>query len=170
MESDIKLLIESRREKQKYFSEKFLMRLLTQVSSVLRYIHSKSVLHRDISPDNIMIKSFKEGDEDSLMVVLSDFDTVREHEGTLMNKTNLVGKRFYAAPEMAGSTYGTPIDIWSLGVVMIELMTFSPMFHFRPFTEVILDEISQEQVLGTLAAEMRVCLNYNTLTCLETIQ
>jgi serine/threonine protein kinase len=91
--------------------------------SALHLLHSRtpSIVHRDISPDNIMIVDF---DLNTIHAVLSDFDVSREIHGT--NIHTKTGKDYYCAPEVAlEGNYGTKMDIWSLGVVLYAMMTRS---------------------------------------------
>jgi serine/threonine protein kinase len=64
--------------------------------------------------------------------VLSDFDFVLEID-TAAHTT--VGKTQYMAPEVSSGNYGTMADIWSAGVVLIELMTLSNDHKLNTMTE-----------------------------------
>jgi serine/threonine protein kinase len=98
--------------------------------SALYFVHDRHVplVHRDISPDNIMIKSI-DLSNDNIHVVLSDFDVSRQ-----VNQTELtagVGKHRYLAPEVFAkighglAKYGTKADVFSLGKVIIEMMSIT---------------------------------------------
>jgi serine/threonine protein kinase len=140
-------------------SDKMIWSLLSQMVSALYYLHEreKPILHRDISPDNILIDMLIE-DKELLRIVLSDYDTVREIEGTqLQTKT---GKLGYWAPEVdKGEQYGTRADIWSLGVVVYELMTGT-----NPMSVVskIKCDNSERDMHATMKIEMQV-RNYNLI-------
>jgi serine/threonine protein kinase len=74
-------------------------------------------------------RHYKDGTID---IVLSDFDFVLEID-TAAHTT--VGKTQYMAPEVSTDDYGTMADIWSAGVVLIELMTLSSDHKLNTMTE-----------------------------------
>ena len=84
---------------------------------VLQYLHASYIVHRDIKPENILI------DETGYLKVI-DFGIAK----SLTNKKNLktftiVGTPHYMAPEIVlGKGYSLQVDLWSLGVVMYEMM------------------------------------------------
>jgi serine/threonine protein kinase len=105
--------------------ENMIWSLLGQMISVLNFLHDnkKPIIHRDISPDNIIITEFDEKNE-NIQVVLADYDTIREIDETRYHTR--VGKPGYWAPEVnRGEAYGTRADIWSLGVVLCRIMTLT---------------------------------------------
>jgi len=75
-------------------------------------------MHRDIKPDNILVNT--EG-----FVKLSDFGITCQLESTINNMANtFVGTQAYMSPErMEGEQYNYEGDIWSVGIVLVELMT-----------------------------------------------
>ena len=76
------------------------------------YIHSKRVLHRDLKPQNLLIK-------DSNTLKIADFGLARGFGIPVKNYTNEVVTLWYRAPEiLLGETeYGMDIDVWSIGVI-----------------------------------------------------
>jgi serine/threonine protein kinase len=111
------------------FSQNAVYSVLRQLLTSLLVFHNREVpyMHRDVSPDNCMVVAYDENDDQTLQVILSDFDVVRESNfGTSIDHTARVGKNSYWAPEVVQPPYGTLIDVWSLGVVIIELMTLTP--------------------------------------------
>jgi serine/threonine protein kinase len=57
-------------------------------------------------------------------IVMNDFDLALEISGTAVHTEN-AGKIRYMAPEVPSEKYGTKVDIWSAGVVLVELMTLT---------------------------------------------
>ncbi len=103
----------------------FVEKVLHDLCEALGVIHAHNIIHRDVSLDNIMIHGVQ---NNTVHVVLNDFDTVREIEKTATH-TQGTGKAKYMAPEVKHgepkTIYGTKVDIWSVGVVIYELMTLN---------------------------------------------
>lgn len=97
-----------------------------QISSALSYCHKQGVVHRDIKPENLMLrnKSSLEG------LTLIDFGFAAIiPEGKRITPEEIVGSPGYIAPEIRlGAPYGSPVDIWALGVLIYVLN-----FGFMPF-------------------------------------
>jgi serine/threonine protein kinase len=126
-------------------SLKELLSIVAQVAQALAAAHQSGVVHRDIKPDNLMVRP------DGYVKVL-DFGLVKLDETSSsrpdLARTELgvaMGTLSYMSPEQAA---GEPIDhrtdIWSLGVVLYELVTGQ-----RPFT----GESRQATINGILSAE-----------------
>jgi serine/threonine protein kinase len=116
-------LLDDRRESGQGFSEAEIWRFLLQVLPVLGYIHSKGVIHRDVSPENIILR---DGDR---LPVLIDFGIVKEFADRLqahpVSRSNLsVGKAGYAPVEQLkrGEAYPNS-DLYALAVTAIVLLT-----------------------------------------------
>lgn len=101
---------------------------LTQVRSIthdlltgLAYIHSNKIMHCDLKPENIL---FATTGTNSVRII--DFGS-----SCVAGKQtfNYLQSRFYRAPEVILQLpYGTPIDMWSLGCIVCELITGKPIF------------------------------------------
>lgn len=101
------------------------LELIRQTLTALGFLHRKGIVHRDISPDNVMVA---QGDEGKPIVKLIDLGIAKVlASGTGLTVTGtFLGKLRYASPEQFGAE-GTAIDqrsdIYSLGVVLYELFT-----------------------------------------------
>jgi len=90
--------------------------ILRQLVQGLAALHRAGIQHRDLKPSNILIES-----EIPLEVVLTDFGSSALATMTLLTqvRTTLA----YAAPETLTGMYSRASDYWSLGIVMIEILT-----------------------------------------------
>jgi len=96
--------------------EAILSKVTQQVLNGLMYLHKiKHQVHRDIKPDNVLINSCG-------AVKLSDFGISKELEMTMGLCNTFVGTMIYMSPErIHGKKYSYSSDIWSLGLMIIEL-------------------------------------------------
>ncbi|NLC72707.1 MAG: Stk1 family PASTA domain-containing Ser/Thr kinase [Ruminococcaceae bacterium] len=91
----------------------------TQICKALEHAHSKGVVHRDIKPQNIMI--LKDG-----TIKVADFGISALESASEQKAEQTVGSVHYIAPEQAkGGAPDIRSDIYSLGVVMYEMLTGS---------------------------------------------
>lgn len=100
-------------------SEDQALRCVYEIALALDYAHSKGYIHRDVKPDNILLR-------DDGSCVLSDFGIARTVDSaTMMTKTgSVVGTPFYMSPEqLRGREVDGRADLYSLGVVFYQLLT-----------------------------------------------
>jgi hypothetical protein len=92
----------------------------------LRYIHRSHRIHRDIKSDNILLNSRGE-------VKIADFGYAAQLTAEKEKRRTVVGTPYWMAPELIrGHDYGTRVDIWSLGIMLMEMIEGEPPYLEYP--------------------------------------
>lgn len=134
-------LFEFIKENKQPVSEDVALLLIYQLLRALEFVHSKQMFHRDVKPENCLVRT------STLELKLCDFGSTRIVDSTTPY-TEYVVTRWYRAPEciLTKGSYGKEVDIWAVGCILFELLAGKPLF---PGTSEI-DQIKRiHQVLGT---------------------
>ena len=126
-------LLQERQQQGRPFADGEVIQWLRSLLPILEYIHERGIIHRDISPDNVMLP------QDSDLPVLIDFgvgkqaivlhhsnpdDTSNSDQTSFVGKMSAVGKVGYSPPEQISLGQCSPsCDIYALGVTAAVLLT-----------------------------------------------
>ena len=134
-------LIYQNRKKHTKFDPILLKLFSYQMLKSIGYLHSLSICHRDIKPNNILI------DPKDYTLKLCDFGCAKHLKPTESN-ISYICSRFYRPPELVvGATkYTTQVDVWSIGCVIAELVLNRPIFPGKSASDQLMEII---KVLGT---------------------
>ena len=120
--------------------------LLAQVADALAVAHEAGVVHRDLKPENIMICPGREGTERikvvdfGLAALLGQDDWAHTPEGALLSGT----PRYMSPEQCRGARVGTASDLYSLGVILYELLCGRPPFVSDNAAQVVLGHLYGE--------------------------
>ena len=115
------------------------LRLFVQVCQAIQHAHQKGVIHRDIKPSNVLVTMH----DDRALVKVIDFGIAKAVNGGLTPTTvytqvgQMIGTPIYMSPEQAALTgldIDTRADIYSLGVLLYELLTGTTPFSHKELT------------------------------------
>ncbi len=112
--------------------------IMIQLTSAIKTAHVHNIIHRDIKPQNVLVKS--DG-----TVKITDFGIAVANDAVQLTFNNAVmGSAHYLAPETVQGKEATPqIDIYSLGIVFFELLTGSVPFHGNTPTEIAIKHLRE---------------------------
>jgi hypothetical protein len=132
----------------KFDNQEEILHVLRDIARGLAYLHKNHILHCDIKPDNIFLTFNEHNTIQS--AVIGDFDSAERLTST-STPLNIVGTVNYASPEVLRTLLSLtdptqsrpqlsfPADIWSFGMVGLEMVTL-----ITPYENVALNEILQQ--------------------------
>ncbi|KAJ8391145.1 hypothetical protein AAFF_G00095740 [Aldrovandia affinis] len=110
-----------KRNKFQGFSLPLVRKFAHSILQCLESLHRHKIIHCDLKPENILLKQQGRSGIKVIDFGSSCFDHQRVY--------TYIQSRFYRAPEVIlGSRYGMPIDMWSFGCILAELLTGYPLF------------------------------------------
>lgn len=126
-------------EQQKVINWKEAVHFVTQILKALQHAHDKGIVHRDVKPQNIML--LQDG-----TIKVTDFGIARFCRGDTRTMTeNAIGSVHYISPEQArGEITDDKADIYSVGVVMYEMLTGQLPFQSDSAVSVAIMQLQQE--------------------------
>ena len=112
----------------------------TQILAALRFAHNHGVVHRDIKPHNVVVSP------DGRLKV-TDFGIARAGASQMTEVGSIVGTAQYLSPEQArGEVVGPPSDLYSVGIVLYEMLTGRVPFEGDSAVAIAMKHLSEEPV------------------------
>ena len=117
--------------------------VIAQIIAGMTYLHDQGIVHRDLKPANIFLDKglAKIGDYG-----LSKYISTSRRAG----QTESVGTFHYMAPEIGKGEYGKEIDIYSLGIILYEMLTGTVPFDGQSTQEILLKHLTADPDLSML--------------------
>ena len=119
--------------------EIYAQRYTIQLSKGLEYLYNNRIIHRDLKPQNILVTK-------AYNLKITDFGFARYFDSDIMIQT-ICGSPIYMAPEiMRNKKYNNKSDLWSVGVILYEMLIGHPPFRSKNILE-LLTKIRTQKIL-----------------------
>jgi len=107
-------------------TEPQIARICSESLKGLNYLHNCNRIHRDIKSDNVLINT-------GGVVKLADFGFAAQLTQSRSNRVTVVGTPYWMAPELIrGQPYDSKVDVWSLGIMAMEMAEGDPPYMEHP--------------------------------------
>ena len=113
--------------------------IMIQLTSAVQHAHEHNIIHRDIKPQNVLVK-------DDGTVKIADFGIALAHDSVSLTQTDAVlGSAHYLAPETTkGEVPTNQVDIYALGIVFYELLTGNVPFKGDNPVQIAMKHLHEE--------------------------
>jgi len=139
-------------QKRKSFTEDQTRFYTSQMVLAIEYLHSKHVIYRDLKPENVLID--RQG-----YIRITDFGLSKNNVKGDRDAHSVCGTPEYLAPEvLLRQGHGKPVDWWTLGSIIYEMMTGLPPFYSHDR-----DDLFEKIKLGTVKCPSNFSLNLKDL-------
>ncbi len=131
-----------------------------QILSALEAAHKEGIVHRDLKPENIMVRRDSEG---TFHVKVLDFgisklvETGSAEEALMTQTGRIIGTPQYMAPEQCGgTTVDHRADLYSVGLILFEMIAGRPPFQGATVTEILMKHSTEESPSVGSVADLSV--------------
>ena len=139
---------------QKYRSDMPISEILfwlSGISSGLSFLHDRGIVHRDLKPANVF--------SDNGVVKIGDVGLSKYISDSRRSaQTQSVGTVYYMAPEVARGRYGREVDVYALGIMLVEMLTGHVPFEGETTAEILMKHMTTEPDLTVLPPALRPVL------------
>eukprot|EP01083_Nonionella_stella_P066610 175572_1 len=120
---DLSQYIDKKNDKNELIPLALIKKWSYQMIDGISYMHSHRILHRDLKPQNILLSH-------SMNIKIGDLGLGKEHKLPISTLTTEVVTLWYRSPELllGATSYAGKIDIWSLGLIIVEMARNEPLF------------------------------------------
>lgn len=107
-----------------------------EMTQCLELTHELQIVHADLKPENVLVLPEEVRAVTGRQIKVIDFGSACREHGKIHT---YIQSRYYRSPEVVlGMGYGCPIDMWSLGCIVVELLTGRPLFPAKSEGELML--------------------------------
>jgi len=104
---------------QQNYPTKQLLEILVEVAKTIERFHRKGIIHLDLKPENILLDEYNRPK-------IADFGFAKLKAETFRHSSSIWGTPVYTAPEVWEEEYSEKSDVYSLGVILAEILTGRP--------------------------------------------
>jgi serine/threonine protein kinase len=131
---DLFQLVQQHKQRGRPIPENNVIQWFTQLSLALKYVHDKSILHRDIKTQNVLLT----GKDGRASAKLADFGISRFLDGPNACAQTVAGTPYYLSPEMVQKQpYSWASDVWALGCVLYEMCALRVPFEANDMNQLM---------------------------------
>lgn len=128
-------------QKRRKMNEIYIQNFIFQLTEGLKYLRKLKIAHRDLKPHNLLI--------DNNVLKISDFGLAKEYTSGNLDidlKQTYCGSPMYMSPEILNyNSYDTKSDLWSIGIIIYEMLTGKPPFKAKNINELII--MSKKEII-----------------------